>query len=69
MIGVVRGKFGVTQTVSIYELVVGDVIVIEPGCIIPADCVLIDGEDIAVDESRYDPHSKEKKKTAFNSEN
>jgi magnesium-transporting ATPase (P-type) len=34
-----------------YKIVVGDVIVLEPGCIIPADCLLIDGNDIEVDES------------------
>jgi len=32
-------------------LVVGDVIKIESGMKIPADCVLIDGTDIATDES------------------
>ena len=50
-IGVIRGKKGVTQTVSVYKIVVGDVIVLEPGCIIPADCLLIEGNDIEVDES------------------
>ena len=50
-IGVVRGKRGMTQTVSIYSLVVGDIIVLEPGCIIPADCLLLEGEDIEVDET------------------
>lgn len=51
-IGVIRGKKGVTQTISIYQLVVGDVILIEPGCMVPADCVLIDGEGIETNETR-----------------
>jgi P-type E1-E2 ATPase len=42
-IGVLRGKQGVTQTVSIYKLVVGDIVLLEPGCMVPADCVLIEG--------------------------
>lgn len=50
-IGVIRGKKGVSQTVSVYSLVVGDIIVLEPGCIIPADCLLVEGNDIKVDES------------------
>lgn len=51
-IGVIRGKRGVTQTISIYKLVVGDIILIEPGCMVPADCVLIDGEGIETNETR-----------------
>jgi Ca2+-transporting ATPase len=50
-ISVIRGKKGVTQTVSMFEIVVGDVIILDPGCIIPADCLLIEGNDIEVDES------------------
>lgn len=50
-IGVVRGKTGVTKTISINKLVVGDVIILEPGCIIPADCVLLEGNDVTVDEN------------------
>lgn len=52
-IGVIRGKHGTTQTISIYQLVAGDIILLEPGCIIPADCLLIEGEDIRCDERKY----------------
>lgn len=38
---VVRGKYGATQSVNIYELVVGDVVILETGSRVPADCVLI----------------------------
>jgi P-type E1-E2 ATPase len=48
---VYRGGDGLTQTVDISELVVGDIIKIEQGMKIPADCILLDGIDIACDES------------------
>jgi Ca2+-transporting ATPase len=48
---VLRGDDGITQTISDKELVVGDLIKIEAGMRIPADCVLIDGTDFATDES------------------
>ena len=57
-IGVVRGKKGVTQTISINKLVVGDVIVLEPGCIIPADCLLLEGNDVTVDEQFFSENEK-----------
>ena len=40
-----------TQTIPSTDLVVGDVIKIESGMKIPADCVLVDGTDVATDES------------------
>jgi Ca2+-transporting ATPase len=40
-IAVVRGGNGNTSSVSIYKLVVGDVIILEQGCIVPADCILV----------------------------
>jgi Ca2+-transporting ATPase len=57
-IGVVRGKKGVTQTISINKLVVGDVIVLEPGSIIPADCLLLEGNDVTVDEKFFTENEK-----------
>ncbi len=38
---------------NIYDLVVGDVILLETGSRIPADCVLIEGQDISIDETYY----------------
>lgn len=52
-IAVIRGKHGATQTVNIYDLVVGDIILLETGCRVPADCLLLEGQDITVDESMY----------------
>lgn len=48
---VYRGTEGLTQTVSITELVVGDIIKLEQGMRIPADCILLEGIDISCDES------------------
>lgn len=52
---VVRGKQGATQSVNIFKLVVGDVILLETGCRVPADCILVEGSDITVDETYYFP--------------
>ena len=35
------------------NLVVGDIITIEAGMRIPADCILIEGMDVKCDESMY----------------
>ena len=53
-VAVIRGKYGLTQSVNVYNLVVGDVIILETGMRVPADCVLIEGIDVAVDEKFYD---------------
>jgi magnesium-transporting ATPase (P-type) len=52
-ITVIRGKRGTTQTIRIDELVVGDVIKLEPGTKIPAQCLLIEGNNVQV----YEPPS------------
>lgn len=49
----VRGQYGLSQPCKVYNLVVGDIILIEAGMRIPADCVLLDGQDITVDEAIY----------------
>lgn len=41
------------MTVGIDEVVVGDVILIETGMRIPADCILFEGQDITCDETMY----------------
>lgn len=41
------------------NLVVGDIITIEAGMRIPADCILLDGMDIKCDESMYRGGKKE----------
>lgn len=37
---------------------VGDIVILETGCRVPADCLLIEGQDITVDESFYDPENR-----------
>ena len=52
---VLRGKRGSTQTISIWDLVVGDVIQLQPGDKIPADCLVLDSANLHVKEiTRYD---------------
>ncbi len=50
-IAVYRGDSTMTTTIKASELVVGDLIKIEQGMRIPADCILINGYDVATDES------------------
>lgn len=52
-VSVIRGQYGLSQVSKVTDLVVGDVILIEAGMRIPADCMLIDGMDIIVNESMY----------------
>jgi Ca2+-transporting ATPase len=50
--------------------VVGDIVLLETGCKIPADCILIEGQDITVDETKYfEFDTKPKKKSAATAEN
>lgn len=50
---VIRGQYGLSQPCKSQNLVVGDIIHIETGMRIPADCILLDGMDITVDETIY----------------
>jgi magnesium-transporting ATPase (P-type) len=52
-VNVVRGQYGLPQPCRVWDLVVGDIILIETGMRIPADCILISGMDITVDEAPY----------------
>ena len=52
-IAVIRGKYGATQTINIYDLVAGDIILLEAGARVPADCLVIEATDLSVDESFY----------------
>ena len=48
---VYRGGDGLTVTINTNDLVVGDIIQINGGNRIPGDCVLLEGTDVATDES------------------
>lgn len=52
-VNVIRGQYGLSQPCKVFNLVVGDIILVETGMRVPADCVLIDGMDITCDESVY----------------
>lgn len=52
-VNTVRGQYGLSQPSKVFELVVGDIILIEAGMRIPADCILIDSMDVTVDECAY----------------
>lgn len=52
-VNVIRGQYGLAQPCKVLNLVVGDIILIETGMRIPADCILLDGMDVVVDESMY----------------
>lgn len=52
---VFRGGHGNVHSISVRELVVGDIIDIEQGDRVPADCLLIEEANIAVDQSMYNP--------------
>lgn len=52
----VRG--GVTKSLSSEDLVVGDVILLENGKTVPADCVLISSNGLFVDENTFTGESE-----------
>ncbi|KAH7142046.1 hypothetical protein EDB81DRAFT_54451 [Dactylonectria macrodidyma] len=49
LVKVVRS--GKPATMSVYDILVGDVLLLEPGDVIPVDGVLIDGHNVSCDES------------------
>mmetsp|Transcript_15651 Transcript_15651/g.38981 ORF Transcript_15651/g.38981 Transcript_15651/m.38981 type:complete len:1717 (-) Transcript_15651:132-5282(-) len=50
---------GLERSVSTYDLLVGDLVIVETGDIIAADGVMVDGEDMRVDESHMTGESEE----------
>jgi len=42
-VNAIRGQYGLSQPCKVFELVVGDIILIEAGMRVPADCILLDG--------------------------
>lgn len=47
---VIRGKEGASEKISVWKLVVGDVIMLTEGQRVPADCITIESADLEVDE-------------------
>lgn len=54
-ITVIRGKFGASQSVSVWDLVVGDVILLSAGANIPFDCLVLSSYDLVVKETTRGP--------------
>jgi len=51
---VIRGKLGATRSISVWNVVVGDVVILDTGSSVPADCLLFEAQDLQVDEPPYD---------------
>ena len=54
-VNVLRGQYGTSQTVYVKDLVVGDVVLLEQGDRVPADCFLLEEMDMHVDQKYYYP--------------
>lgn len=66
---VFRGSEGMTETIPVTELVVGDVIKLEQGMRIPADCILLEGIDISCDEAAMTGEPDQMEKTGITNDN
>lgn len=52
---VLRGKRGQMQTISVWKLVVGDIVQLQPGDKVPADCIVMSSANLNVSEpTRHD---------------
>lgn len=52
---VLRGQYGTSQTVYVADLVVGDIVLINQGDRVPADCLLLEEMDMRVDQKQFFP--------------
>lgn len=50
MVTVYRGQYGATKSIPIKELVVGDIIDLQSGDRVPADCLLLEEMNMTVDQ-------------------
>lgn len=62
-IPVIRGKFGATQSRSVWDLVVGDVIILSAGDRVPADCLVLESSSLMVEEKVPHEEENDKRKT------
>lgn len=60
---VIRGKAGCSSNICIWDLVVGDVILLREGDSVPADCIIIEATDVVVDESNFPDRSNHVEKS------
>jgi P-type Ca2+ transporter type 2C len=66
MVPVYRGGDGLTKTIPTQELVVGDLIMIEQGSQVPADCVVVESTDLTCDEAAQTGEPEDQEKKALN---
>lgn len=50
---VYRGAYGTASSISIQDIVVGDVVQLTQGDRVPADCIILDEIDLVIDQSMY----------------
>jgi len=55
---VIRGKLHQTKRVSVWKLVVGDVVLLQAGMRVPADCLIINSSDLRIDETPEDEETE-----------
>jgi len=69
VVPVFRGREGATQTINTDDLVVGDIIKLESGARIPADCIALEATDMAADESAMTGEPEQVEKSSVNQSN
>lgn len=57
------------MTIDAFDLVVGDILILENGKNIPADCVLISSNDLSCDEASMTGESEARRKAPLTAEN
>ena len=58
-VNVIRGAYGTVTRIPVRDLVVGDIVHIQAGDRVPADCILVEEMNIHVDQSMYNPNEKD----------
>lgn len=53
---VIRGQYGTSQEILVSDLVVGDLLCLNQGDKVPADCILVEEADMRLDERFYFAH-------------
>ena len=56
---VLRGQYGLAVSTFVSDVVVGDIVLLNSGDRVPADCLLIEEMDMKVDERIYYPERKD----------
>jgi len=64
-ISVIRGKAFQTRSISVWKLVVGDVIMIERGSRVPADCIIIESSNLKVQSDIPEDEKRDKNDNPF----